>query len=167
MTFDLSYRRIQPAEVVHPAILGVAKYVDAKRCDRPFATRRDILPEEIAFALGRIIIMDVKYDPLDFVYRLYGSEISHGDHDEVTKKSVHDQRPDRYRESLLACYSEAVTARETVYHEMTVSDGQRLVSYQRGLIPLSDDAQVVNMLLSVTWWNSDLNVLWDEFLAQG
>jgi hypothetical protein len=167
MTLKLSHRRIDQGEITYPQILRVRDYIEAKRGDRPFAARRDILPEDIAFALGRVIIMDVRHDPLDFVYRLYGSEISTGDHDEVTKKSVFDQNPGPYRDSLLGCYSEAVAVRAPTFHEMTVGDGRRSARYQRGLFPLSDDGRTINMLLSVTWWSSDLNTIWDEFLAQG
>lgn len=166
MTLKLSHRRIEPGEVVYPQILRVRDYLEAKRGERPFAARRDILPEDITFALGRIILMDVRHDPLDFVYRLYGSEISEGDHDEVTKKSVFEQKPGPYRDSLLACYSEAIAARAAVYHEISVADARRRASYQRGLFPLADDGRTINMLLSVTWWNSELNAIWDEFLAQ-
>src|SRR3546814_15413427 len=60
------------SRVVFPQILRVRDYIDGKRGERPLAARRDILPEEIGFALGRITIMDVRHDPLDFVYRLYG-----------------------------------------------------------------------------------------------
>jgi len=166
MTLKLTHRRIEPSEVVYPQILRVRDYIEAKRGERPFPARRDILPEDIAFALGRVILMDVRHDPLDFVYRLYGSEISEGDHDEVTKKSVFDQQPGLYRDSLLACYSEAVAAGAPVYHEMTVADARRRARYQRGLFPLADDGRTINMLLSITWWNSDLSAVWDDFLAQ-
>lgn len=166
MTLVLRHRRISPAEVIFPQILRVADYIEQKRGDRPFASRRDILPEEISFALGRIMIMDIHYEPLDFIYRLYGSEISAGDHDEVTKKSVYDQKAGPYRDILLACYTEALANRAPTYHDMTVGDSRRSARYQRGLFPLSDDQKVVNMLLGVSWWNSDLNPLWDEFLQQ-
>jgi hypothetical protein len=166
MTVTLASTRIQPADIVFPQILRIRDYIDEKRGARTFAARRDILPEEIGYALGRIIIMDVRHDPLDFVYRLYGSEISQGDHDEVTRKSLFDQKPSAYRDQLLACYSEALSAREPVYHEMVVSDGRRSARYQRGLFPLSDDGFNVNMLLSVTWWTSELDAIWDDFLAE-
>lgn len=167
MAIRLTHRRITPAEVIFPQILQVAEYMEQKRGDRPFASRRDILPEEISFALGRIMIMDIRYEPLDFIYRLYGSEISAGDHDEVTKRSVYDQKAGPYRDILLACYTDALANRAPTYHEMTIGDNRRSARYQRGLFPLSDDQQVINMLLSVTWWNNDLNKIWNDFLQQG
>lgn len=167
MIIRLTHRRIEPPEIVFPQILKVADYIDAKRAGRNFAARRDILPEEIAFALGRIMLMDVRYEPLDFVYRLYGSEISDGDHDELTKKSIYDQKAGPYRDILVACYTDAVARRAATYHEMAVGDSRRSARYQRGLFPLSDDQQTINMLLSVTWWDNDLQPVWDDFLAQG
>lgn len=166
MTVTLTSVRIGPDRVTFPQILRIRDYIDSKRGDRPLAARRDILPEEISFALGRIILMDVRHDPLDFVYRLYGSEISQGDHDEVTRKSVFQQLPGIYRDQLVACYREALDAGEPVYHEMTVTDGRRTAVYQRGLFPLSDDGKQINMLLSITWWTSDLDDIWADFLAQ-
>ncbi len=166
MTINLTSVRIEPQAVVFPQILRIRDYIEQKRGDRAFAARRDILPEEIGYALGRIILMDVHHDPLDFVYRLYGSEISQGDHDEMTRKSLFDQKPGPYRDQVAACYGEAVSAKVPVYHEMTVSDGRRSARYQRGLFPLSDDGVNVNMLLSITWWTSDLDAIWADFLAQ-
>lgn len=165
MAVRLVHRRVGADDIVFRPILQMRDYIESKRGGRAFAARRDILPEEIGFALGHVIIMDVREDPLDFVYRLYGSEISRGDHDEVTKRSVFDQEPAAYRDHLMDCYVEAVRAREPVYHHMTVSDGHRAAEYQRGLFPLSDDGRSVNMLLSVTWWGDDLAPIWDRYLA--
>lgn len=166
MKIHLSYRRIGDDAVVYPEILRLRDYVDAKRGERLFAARRDILPEEFTFALGRVILMDVRKTPLDFIYRLYGSEISAGDHDEVTKTSVYDQPGDDYRDHLIACYADAIAARKSIYHEMTVSDGHRAARYQRGLFPLSSDGETIDILLSVTWWGSELAPIWDEFLLE-
>ena len=88
------------------------------------------------------------------------------DRDEVTRESAFHQPPGRYRDVLVACYSEAVTARGPVYHEMTLSDGRRQVAWQRGLFPLSADGSKIDMLLSVTWWDKELTLVWDEFLAE-
>jgi len=166
MPVQLTYRRISADEIIYPEILRIRDYVDAKRGSRPFAARRDILPEEIGFALGRIILMDVRKDPLDFVYRLYGSEISDADGDEVTKKSVYDQPAGDYRDHLIACYTDAIAARCAVYHDMRVTDSRRSARFQRGLFPLSSDGTTIDMLLSITWWNNDLKPLWDRFLAE-
>ena len=166
MSVELTYRRIRDDEVTYPEILRMRDYVDAKRGARAFAARRDIMPEEFSFALGRVILMDVQEGPLDFVYRLYGSEISAADRDEVTKQSVYEQPAGDYRNHLIACYSEAVAVRHAVYHEMAVSDGRRTALFQRGLFPLSSDGRTIDMLLSITWWGSDLNPVWDDFLAE-
>lgn len=166
MIIRLTHRRIEPVEIVFPQILRVGDYIEAKRAGRDFAARRDLLPEEIAFALGRIMLMDVRYEPLDFIYRLYGSEISQGDHDELTKKSIYDQKSGPYRDILVACYTDAVARRAPTYHEMTVGDSRRSATYQRGLFPLSDDQQTINMLLAVSWWGNDLAAVWDDFLVQ-
>lgn len=166
MTVKLSCRRIGEDEITYPEILRLRAYLDAKRGGRPFAARRDILPEELGFALGRLILMDVRNNPLDFIYRLYGSEISAGDHDEVTRKSVYDQPPGVYRDLVIGCYTDAVDARQPVYHEMMVTDGRRTARFQRGLFPLSSDGATIDMLLSITWWNDDLTPLWDDFLAE-
>lgn len=166
MKFSLSYRRIGEDGIRYPEILRVRDYIEAKRGARSFAARRDIFPEELRFALGRIILMDVRKNPLDFIYRLYGTEISAGDRDEVTRKSVFEQPPGRYRDVVVACYSEAIAARGPVYHEMTVSDGRRSARWQRGLFPLSGDGKKIDMLLSVTWWGKELGLIWDDFLAE-
>jgi len=142
----------------------VADYLERKRGTRPFPARADILPEELRFALGKIILLDVHYDPLDFIYRLYGSEIAAMDRDEVTGKSVRDVEPPPYRDMLIRHYTEAVTERSPTFHEIVVTLDRTSAGCQRAIFPLSDDGTAINMLLAVSGWNNDLNFIWPKVL---
>ena len=164
MDGTFSDKRIALHEVRFDTIVMVADHLDRKRRTRPFPARADVLPEELRCALGRIILLDVRYDPLDFVFRLYGSEIAAMDRDEVTGKSVRVVEPAAYRDMLIRHYTEAVTERAPLFHEIVAAADHACESYQRAVIPLSDDGAAINMLLTVSGWNNDLNLIWPKVL---
>ncbi|MEX2009824.1 MAG: PAS domain-containing protein [Dongiaceae bacterium] len=165
MSGTFSDKRIGISEVRYDLIVGVASYLDRKRGARPFPARADVVPEDLHFALGKIILVDVRYDPLDFVFRLYGSEIAAMDRDEVTGKSVRDIGPAAYRDMLVRHYTDAVTERVPLFHEIVATADGASDNYQRAIIPLSDDGVVINILLTVAGWNDDLHRIWPKVLV--
>lgn len=46
-----------------------------KCAGRGMPARRDILPEDMRFLLGRILVLDVLHDPLRFRFRLVGTSL--------------------------------------------------------------------------------------------
>lgn len=165
MSKRLSDREIRLEEVRFPSIVRVHDYLRSKTGGNRYPARRDILPEEVAFALGRIIILEVRRDPLDFIYRLYGSGISRVDRDEVTNKSVQVVEPAEYRDMLLRHYTAALAAEAPVFHEIEVTAGELVASYQRGLFALSDDGHIINRLFSVSASDDALERCWEAYTA--
>ena len=165
MDGTFSDKRIGLREIRYAPIVTVAGHLDRKRGTRPFPARADILPEELRCALGRIILLDVQYDPLDFVFRLHGSKIAAMDRVEMTGKSVRDLRPAVYRDILIRHYTEAVTERAPLFHEIVAAADHACESYQRAVIPLSDDGASINMLLIVADWKRDLDFIWPKVLG--
>jgi len=155
-----SDKRIGLRQVRYPPIVVVADYLERKRGTRPFPARADVLPEELRCALGKIILLDVRYDPFDFVFRLYGSKIAAMERDEMTGKSVRDVEPAPYREILTRHYAEAVTERSPGFYEIVVTVDHTSAGSQRAVIPLSNDGAAVNMLLTVSDWNDDFDFIW-------
>lgn len=84
---------------------------------------------------------------------------------EMTGKSVRDLRPAAYRDILIRHYTEAVTERAPLFHEIVVAADHACDSYQRAIIPLSDDGASINMLLIVADWKSDLDFIWPKVLG--
>jgi hypothetical protein len=152
-------------QVRFPEIVRVHDYLESRRGDRRFPSRSRIFPEDIAFALGRVSILDViPGPPRDFIYRVYGTVISTADGDEMTNRSAQLIEPAEYREMVIRHYGEAADAAEPTFHEIEVQARNLRASYQRGLFPLSDDGVTVNKLLSMGGWGPDLDPCWDLYL---
>jgi PAS domain len=64
-----------PAIVTNPRVLEFHRYWLARRGGRRFPSRRDIEPTDIPHLLPGILLLDVRYDPLDFEYRLLGDDV--------------------------------------------------------------------------------------------
>ena len=64
-----------PAVVSSPRVLEFYRYWLARRGDRRFPARKDIEPTDIPHLLPGILLLDVRYDPLDFEYRLLGDDV--------------------------------------------------------------------------------------------
>ena len=60
-------------EVCSPGVAEVFDYWDRKRAGRALPLRSDIDPDEIRRHLPGISLVEVRRDPLDFIYRLIGT----------------------------------------------------------------------------------------------
>ena len=58
-----------------PLLRQLHAYWDSKRRGRAFPARADIDPLELRTLLRHIILLDIRRDPLDLVYRLAGTEV--------------------------------------------------------------------------------------------
>ena len=62
-------------ELQHPMLRTAYDYWFLKKGDRELPSRKDISPEEMKVYLANVMLIDVSYDPLDFVYRVFGSGV--------------------------------------------------------------------------------------------
>ena len=124
------------------------EYWNAKKGSRRAPARSDIDPLDFAKILPCILMYDVLRDPLDFRMRLYGTHLVNVSGHEFTGKMLNEIFPDdvefKFRKEL-------TNICETFEPSLACYDGKWLnkdyVSYERLMLPLSEDDEDVNILL--------------------
>src|SRR5262245_35756384 len=153
-------------EICSPAVAEIYGYWNRKRGPRPMPRRADIDPAEITHHLPGIQLIDVRRDPLDFVYRLVGTrEVAERGSDPTGKRVAEHGFGGNVNE-VLENYRHVVAERAVLYdrERFTVPDG-RFVQDESLFMPLSDDGESVNMVLVYTHyedtWRGAAERMWD------
>ena len=125
-------------------------YWDAKRRGRRMPARRDLDPIEIPRLLSRIILTDVLRDPLDFRYRLIGTEVvavARFDFTGLRFSELSGKGSDSvvWDNCLTVVRTKAPFSRKPPY----VGPRDDLHSGQNLLMPLSSDGLEVDMIFQV------------------
>ncbi len=122
-------------------------YWEGRRGSRTMPARRDIDPVEIGFALGYILLIDVRHDPLRFRFRLVGTHTPRRQGIDLTGVWLDDLPLPEVRAAMQASYAEVVAARapsRVVRDE--VRDDLRL-RWEVLRLPLAADGETVDMLM--------------------
>lgn len=131
------------------------------RGERAMPSRRDLLPEEMGFALGRMMLVDILWpsavtetsDPT-FRFRLVGAQIEKAGHRGLTGRWAHELRPEFYRNAVLGAYRECATSgRPSIRQIRYAAEGAEL-RYERVVLPLADMGTTPDALLVGTDWES-------------
>jgi len=138
------------AELRDPALRKVYDYWCLIRGERELPSRKDISPEDMKVYLSRVMLIDVSYRPLDFVYRVFGSGIAQAAGKDYTGKSVRHLDPAEFAALIWRQYTEVVNERKPCLHGIKLSAGSRLLRYHRLTLPLSGDGVVIDKLLAVS-----------------
>ena len=108
--------------------------------------RSDLDPVEMSFALGNLVLVDVTRDPPLFRFRLYGSNVVRYFGDDLTGRTtaVFD---DALRDAIEGPYRRTVQEKKPLYCERLYDDGKRSIRATSLVLPLSEDGELVNMIL--------------------
>ena len=147
---ELTGERLPLAELQHPVLRNAYDYWRLKKGDREVPSRKDISPEDMKVYLPNVMLIDVSYKPLDFVYRVFGSGIARAHGKEYTGKSVHQLEPAEFARLVWRQYLDAVHERKPCLHEVMFSSGAKYEKYQRLTLPLSSDGVIIDKLLAVS-----------------
>jgi hypothetical protein len=122
-------------------------YWDERRAGRPFPARRDLDPADFPYLLGYLTLIEVRYEPLSFRFRLHGSELArHGGYD-MTGKGVEDLPGEENKRAMLErLHSLLETRRPQLTRNRLVLDGRKM-RFDALWVPLSDDGITINMLM--------------------
>jgi len=120
----------------------------ARRRDRSIPARRDFDPLDLKYVLGKLLLVDVPYRPLQFRFRLVGTELVDRAGFDLTGKTLDAYPNPEFRASMRQRYTAVVESRRPLRSVQTdlVIDG-RLRRYEALLLPLASDGETVDMLM--------------------
>jgi hypothetical protein len=147
---EFSGETLPPSELRHPLLRTAYDYWCLIKGEREFPSRQDITPEGMKLYLSRVMLIDVSYKPLDFVYRVYGSGIAQASGKDFTGKSVRQLEPPAFAALIWRQYLEVVNQRKPCLHAIQLSAGSRFTKYHRLTLPLSTDGLAIDKLLAVS-----------------
>jgi hypothetical protein len=135
-------------------------YWDALRGERAMPARADLRPEEMGFALGRIMLVEIhEQAPAGsdqpgptFRFHLVGTKIEAAGHGKLTGRWAHELEPPFYRELVLRAYREAALSGLPSLRRIASGDGTYLLRYERAALPLAADGRHPDMLLVGIDW---------------
>jgi len=152
-------RRIERDELRSRMLRRLVDYWAALRGERPMPARCQLKPEEMAFVLAQIMLVDIHWpsavteasDPT-FRFRLVGSRIEATGHRGLTGRWAHELQPEFYRNAVVQAYREAAISSEpSIRRIQYTTDGNEL-RYERVALPLSSHGTHPDMLLVGTDW---------------
>lgn len=128
-------------------------YWNDKRQKRKAPARKDIDPLEIHSLLPHIFMFDVYRDPLDFKMRLHGTKLAEVMGRDCTGLMFDQIYEGETAEALRIEYTQTAENFEISYSEHSgLWMEKSYVHYRRLLLPLSDDGEVVNILLGCSFF---------------
>ncbi len=143
---------IDPKDLENPVLAFLKSYWDFKRASRRMPSRADIKPSDMKEHLGWIILADVLPNYGDFRYRMIGTRVSQYFLADSTGKTLTE---------AFGPYGEAAVNGVLSVHRKAARDkvivrayggagwlGHSFLDFDAIFLPLSDDGETANMLLS-------------------
>ena len=141
-----------PINLQHPVLAFLKDYWESKRAGRIMPARADIKPSDMKEHLGWIILLDALPDFADFRYRTIGTRVTQYFLADSTGKTVTE---------AFGAYGDAVIKGVIAVHRKAALDkivvrafggagwlGRSFLDFDALYLPLSDDGQTANMVLS-------------------
>jgi hypothetical protein len=156
---DSGDRRIEREDLRSSMLRRLVGYWDELRGDLSMPSRSQLKPEEMAFALAQIMLVDIYWpsavtetsDPT-FRFRLVGSRIEATGHRGLTGRWAHELQPEFYRNTVLRAYREAAISGEPSIRRIQYTKDGNELRYERVALPLSSHGGQPDMLLVGTDW---------------
>ena len=118
--------------------------------DAATPSRALIRPEELAFMLGRLNVIEVRAAAPRFWFRIFGTEIGKYRQDEMTGKSTAELVPRDYREVVEGHFAEAHARQAPTLHQIYVSNLTVVRKYRRLILPYATADDPAGILLTGT-----------------
>ncbi len=151
-------KRLPIETLQQPALCLAFAYWREKRGDRTFPSRKDIAPEEMRTYLANVMLVEVARQPLDFVYRVFGSGIAAAHGEDYTNKSVRDLQPPEFAALIWDQYADVLEKETPQLHGVVFQTESQYHEYQRLTLPLSSNGVTIDKLLAVSIEDRDF---WD------
>lgn len=143
MVAPLGVTELREAEFLQAQI-----YWHECRQEKPMPARADIDPMRMHRILSKVLLIDVLNAAPFFRFRVVGTQIADWAHFDASGRGLDQVEAPSYRQMLMATYSEVRGARRPVAHRIRWDEPNGAHRYKRLLLPLADDGDNVNMILS-------------------
>lgn len=152
---DRRIATLQFLEVCSPSVAEVFHYWDRKRAGRALPPRSDIDPDELRRHLPAIMLVEVKRDPLDFVYRLVGTREAAARGSDPTGKRVAESWFGPSAPDVIADYERVVAGRSFLYgFDKFVRPDGRQVQGESLFLPLATGGEDVGQIMVYSFYRS-------------
>jgi hypothetical protein len=136
-----------------PPVGEVFRYWDAKRAGRPMPLRSDIHPADIARHLPGISLVEVRREPLDFIYRLVGTREVAARGSDPTGKRVAENWYGADAEDVLVNYRRVVESRSFLYdNDFFARPDGRQVEDESLFLPLGGEGGDVRQIMVYSFY---------------
>ena len=150
---DRRITTLQFLEVCSPPVAEVFHYWDHKRGGRVMPSRSDIDPAGIARHLPGISLVEVKHDPLDFVYRLIGTREVAARGSDPTGQRVAENWFGSSAQDVITNYDRVVASRSFLYDkDRFVKPDGRYVLDESLFLPLAIGGEEVGQILVFSFY---------------
>jgi hypothetical protein len=122
---------------------------DAQRRGRQVPARADFDPLNLKYVIGNLSLVDVRYAPIQFHYRLHATNVAQRLGYELTGKLL-DAVPDPATRAAIKEHFETIVesrAPSAIRQRFLAADG-RAVNHEALVLPLSRDGATIDMLMS-------------------
>jgi hypothetical protein len=109
------------------------------------------------------MLVDVAEDPIDFRFRLAGTGTFRIHGAELTNKRALDLEPAAYGALIHRLYCDALTRGAPIAHRLLIECRTRRSAYMHIILPLSEDGQAINRLMTVESYADSAQDLRDCF----
>ena len=150
---DRQIATLEFLEVCSPAVAEVFHYWDGMRAGRTLPLRSDIDPNELRRHLTGIVLVEVRRDPLDFVYRLVGTREVAARGNDPTGMRVAENWYGSSAHDVLVNYERVVASRSFLYDfDRFVRPGGRRVQDESLFLPLATDGEEVGQIMIYSYY---------------
>lgn len=131
-------------------LLSLYRYWSGKRRGRTMPARADLEVTEMKPWLGYLNLVEVRRDPLDFHYRVFGTHIAALVGFDLTGESI-EETPSGDVAEVRRGYEDVVARKAPLYQVHDMLGLRSVFRYHRILLPLSEDDDTVNMVLELSY----------------
>ena len=141
--------------IVDPEIQRFVDYWHAKRGDAKYPARAAIDPLDFRYVLGDVVLIEAHKSipgstwPWQFRYRLIGSNIVARDGYDLTGKTLDELPEPEYRERIRTTWMQVCQTGAPAHCVRKLVLDHRLRSYEVVVLPLANNGQDIDMLISV------------------
>ncbi len=111
------------------------------KADHNYPFKSELDPIEFKGFLGRLCVIDITQDPLDFIYRLDGTEISAASNEDLAGQSILKGTPSEIYQSHFEEFKVTFEAAKPMLWQISYVVPECEFDYYRVMLPFSRDIQ--------------------------